>query len=90
VSDDEAFIRAIVSNPGDDASRLIYADWLEEREDPRGAYLREEVRWHRVWFRRMAYHAPADELANTLDPVWVSRVTRPPFGSCVDRIRFEA
>ena len=32
VSDEEAFIRMIVENPADDAPRLIYADWLEERE----------------------------------------------------------
>lgn len=41
--DDEAFIRAIVDAPCDDAPRLIYADWLDERDDPRGAYLRAEV-----------------------------------------------
>jgi uncharacterized protein (TIGR02996 family) len=34
VTDDEAFIRAIVDSPGDDAPRLIYADWLDERRDP--------------------------------------------------------
>jgi uncharacterized protein (TIGR02996 family) len=33
VTDDEAFIRAIVDAPGDDAPRLIYADWLDERGD---------------------------------------------------------
>src|SRR5205809_1061936 len=26
----EAFLRAILDNPEDDATRLVYADWLEE------------------------------------------------------------
>jgi uncharacterized protein (TIGR02996 family) len=39
---DEAFIRAIAADPENDAPRLIYADWLEERGDARGEYLRLE------------------------------------------------
>jgi uncharacterized protein (TIGR02996 family) len=41
-SDDQAFLDAIRANPGDDALRLVYADWLEERGDPRGEFLRLE------------------------------------------------
>lgn len=37
---DDAFLRAVVADPDDVALRLVYADWLEEREDPRGEYLR--------------------------------------------------
>ena len=37
---DEAFLQAIIDNPDDDAPRLIYADWLEERGDPRGEFIR--------------------------------------------------
>jgi uncharacterized protein (TIGR02996 family) len=37
---DDAFLQAIVENPDDDAPRLIYADWLEERDDPRGEFIR--------------------------------------------------
>jgi uncharacterized protein (TIGR02996 family) len=35
-ADDQAFIRAIVDNPGDDTLRLVYADWLDEQHGPRG------------------------------------------------------
>jgi uncharacterized protein (TIGR02996 family) len=35
-----AFVRAILAAPHDAAPRLMYADWLEERGDPRGEYLR--------------------------------------------------
>jgi uncharacterized protein (TIGR02996 family) len=37
------FISAIVSNLRDDAPKLIYSDWLEERGDPRAAFVREFV-----------------------------------------------
>jgi uncharacterized protein (TIGR02996 family) len=37
---DEPFLRAILANPEDDAPWLIYADWLEERGDPRTALYR--------------------------------------------------
>jgi uncharacterized protein (TIGR02996 family) len=40
MGEETAFIRAILSNPGDVASRLVYADWLEERGDSRGEFLR--------------------------------------------------
>ena len=38
--EDSAFIRAIRENPEDDALRLVYADWLDERNDARGEFLR--------------------------------------------------
>jgi uncharacterized protein (TIGR02996 family) len=34
---DDAFIRAVIANPADDAPRLIYADWLEENGRPERA-----------------------------------------------------
>jgi uncharacterized protein (TIGR02996 family) len=37
MTDDEAFIRAIVDAPGDEAPRLVYADWLDERGVGRSA-----------------------------------------------------
>ncbi|HUR53742.1 MAG TPA: TIGR02996 domain-containing protein, partial [Gemmataceae bacterium] len=49
MSDDEAFIRAIVDSPGDDTPRLAYADWLDDRSDPRGPYLRAEIEWAKPW-----------------------------------------
>jgi uncharacterized protein (TIGR02996 family) len=35
-----AFLRDIKANPEDNTPRLILADWLEERGDPRGEYVR--------------------------------------------------
>jgi uncharacterized protein (TIGR02996 family) len=37
---DDSFIAAIRAAPDDEALRLVYADWLEERGDPRAEYLR--------------------------------------------------
>jgi uncharacterized protein (TIGR02996 family) len=37
------FIDAILAEPGDDVPRLIYADWLEERGDPRAEFIRVQV-----------------------------------------------
>jgi uncharacterized protein (TIGR02996 family) len=86
MNEDEAFMRAIVDSPGDNTARLAYADWLDDRADPRGKYLRAENEW-------AATHDPSErdalrQLAKTLDPVWVARVSRPALGVCCDHVRF--
>jgi uncharacterized protein (TIGR02996 family) len=40
----DAFLQAILNDPEDDTVRLIYADWLEERGDPRGEFIRLQCR----------------------------------------------
>jgi uncharacterized protein (TIGR02996 family) len=40
MSQDEAFRQAILQDPDDDGVRLVYADWLEERGDVRGEFIR--------------------------------------------------
>jgi uncharacterized protein (TIGR02996 family) len=40
----EVFLRDIRDNPDDDTLRLIFADWLEERSDPRGEFIRVQMR----------------------------------------------
>lgn len=37
------FLRAVFLDPEDDAIRLIYADWLEERGDERGEFIRVQI-----------------------------------------------
>jgi uncharacterized protein (TIGR02996 family) len=36
-------LAAVVADPGDETAKLAYADWLEERDDPRGPFLREQL-----------------------------------------------
>lgn len=74
VSDEEALMAAIDAAPFDDAPRLVYADWCQERGDEAKAdYLRTVVR---------LMHSPEDRidvdrsvsLATGLDEEWRQRV----------------
>src|SRR5437763_339341 len=38
----EAFIRLIIAKPDSLHHRMVYADWLEERGDPRGEFIRAQ------------------------------------------------
>jgi uncharacterized protein (TIGR02996 family) len=40
MTDEDAFQAAICARPDDDHLRLVYADWLQERGDPRGELIR--------------------------------------------------
>jgi uncharacterized protein (TIGR02996 family) len=53
---EEAFFQAIMADPHDETARLIYADWLQEQDDPgkvaRGQFIRIQCQLH---------HLPADD-----------------------------
>jgi uncharacterized protein (TIGR02996 family) len=40
MNEEQAFLAAIAANPSDATARLVFADWLTERDDPRGEWLR--------------------------------------------------
>lgn len=42
---EEAFLTGIRAKPTDNTTRLVYADWLEERGDSRAEYLRVLCEW---------------------------------------------
>jgi uncharacterized protein (TIGR02996 family) len=44
----EAFLEHLRAHPEDDVTRLVYADWLDEQDDPRGRYLRLELELARL------------------------------------------
>src|SRR5262249_8011657 len=71
---DESFLAAISAAPDDDALRLVYADWLEERGDVRGEYLRLlcalATLLRRQTKKRKAFEARFAELRATIDPGW--------------------
>jgi uncharacterized protein (TIGR02996 family) len=41
---EDAFLRAISAAPDDADPVLVYADWLDERGDPRGEFVPVQVR----------------------------------------------
>lgn len=43
MSERAAFMRAILAAPDDDLPRLVYADWLDERGDPLGEFIRIQL-----------------------------------------------
>src|SRR5262245_15136360 len=79
--EDAAFLAAVLSDPDDTATRLVYADWLEERGDLRGEFLRVLVQIDRPAAPAPAVKAPRAydrlrELQGLLDPGWVCSVSR--------------
>jgi uncharacterized protein (TIGR02996 family) len=50
VSEEQALLNAIITNPGDDLPRLVYADWLDDRGGPgdaaRSMFIRSQCRRH--------------------------------------------
>lgn len=78
MSDEAAFLRAILANPGDTTVRLVYADWLEERGDTRAAFLRldaEFERQQREGRSDAALNSNLAEAAAGVDPAWRAFVT---------------
>jgi uncharacterized protein (TIGR02996 family) len=70
---DQAFLQAILDSPDDDAPRLVYADWLEERGDPRGEFIRLQCALARMDEhdpRRPEIQARADGLLALHAAVW--------------------
>jgi uncharacterized protein (TIGR02996 family) len=62
-------IEAVLDDLEDEEARSVYADWLEQRGDPRGEYLRLEAELARILHRMPA-------LVELIDPLWVRTVSR--------------
>jgi uncharacterized protein (TIGR02996 family) len=75
--DDIALQRAILATPGDTTLKLVYADWLQDRADPRAEYIRFQ---HKITLMRDARqvsqeHEKLVEIGRGLDPTWVGFMT---------------
>jgi uncharacterized protein (TIGR02996 family) len=73
VNEHDAFLQAICESPDDDGPRLMYADWLTERGDPRGEFIRLQCELavmpeHDV--RRIALTTRESELAQRYSQGW--------------------
>jgi carbon storage regulator len=42
--EERPFLQAVLEVPDDEGTRLVFADWLEERGDPLGEFLRNQCR----------------------------------------------
>src|SRR4051812_33743754 len=72
--DAAAFVRAVCDAPDDDLPRLIFADWLDERGDPRGEFIRLQVGRPRLPAddpRRRDWKAREDELLRAHEEEWL-------------------
>jgi uncharacterized protein (TIGR02996 family) len=47
-AEERGFLDAILDEPDDDVPRLVYADWLTERGDPRGEFIQVQCRLART------------------------------------------
>ena len=88
MDDHRAFIKGILNDPTDEVPRLVYADYLDERDDPRGRFLRLEVA------EAKGELPEADEpelrrLREELDPDWLVMIERPPVANCPGDRMFE-
>jgi uncharacterized protein (TIGR02996 family) len=71
---DDAFLQAVIADPDDDGLRLAYADYLDERGDPRGEFIRVQVALERMPEedpRRAALKVRERELRNAHWREWV-------------------
>jgi uncharacterized protein (TIGR02996 family) len=92
VVEEDRFIQAILADPDDTSIRLVYADWLEERGDPRGEFLRleaalmelprEDERWAGMAARLRALRA-------TIDRDWLTALGREPIERCELSFQFQ-
>lgn len=74
MSEDLLFLRAVLNHPSDDTVRLVYADWLQERDDPRAEYLRLEVKRQHSPDQRAAFEKQMGDLAAKFDHRWAHRI----------------
>jgi len=81
MSEEEALVAAIAADPADDTVRLAYADWLDEHDQPGGAYLRTEVELakpgRRSKKKAAALREKLLEQRRAVDPAWLARFEQP-------------
>jgi uncharacterized protein (TIGR02996 family) len=90
--EDRAFIRAILANPAELTAWLVYADWLDEHDNPIHAeFLRLMARRGQLRNTDLEYYAVEErlqELRATLDQNWVTTFDRPKIENCEAAFRF--
>ncbi|HVL11543.1 MAG TPA: TIGR02996 domain-containing protein [Gemmata sp.] len=73
------FLRKLLENPADDATRLVYADWLDEHGDPLSS---AKSQFLRLTARPDAEEVELQRLASQFDSDWLAVVSRLKVENC--------
>ncbi len=78
MNDRLAFLRAIRANPDDDTTRLVFADWLDEHDDPLGEFVRVQIELEPIRYRidnprAVELHRREDELLRAHRDIWLGK-----------------
>ena len=80
MTDENAFLQAVIADPDDDAPRLIYADWLDENgESERAEFIRVQCHLARMGNddqRRAELVSRERELLAAHDALWTTNTLR--------------
>ena len=91
--EDKAFIRTILADPAELTSWVVYADWLDEHDNPLHAeFLRLEVRRGELRDTDPEWRGVEErlrELRAALNPNWVAFFDRPAIESCDAAFQFQ-
>jgi uncharacterized protein (TIGR02996 family) len=86
---DDRFLAKLLDDPTDDVTRLVYADWLEEQDNPtadaQAEFLRltvEAVKSAARKGERKTRRQRLQQLAADLDPEWLAMVSRLSIENC--------
>lgn len=76
MNDRLAFLRAIRANSDDDTVRLVFADWLDEQDDPLGELVRVQIELEPIRYRidnprAVELHKRKDELFRAHSDEWL-------------------
>jgi uncharacterized protein (TIGR02996 family) len=95
--DEYGLLAAVLANPADDLPKLVYADWLDERADQRGRFLRQWLNWRKdggklpkppkggvkAWRSLLGYDFDAAIVGLDEPPKWADKV-RGTMRPCLD------
>lgn len=81
MNDRLAFLRAIRANPDDDTTRLVFADWLDEHDDPLGEFIRVQIELEPIRYRidnprAVELHAREDEMLRVHRDTWLGKAKK--------------
>jgi uncharacterized protein (TIGR02996 family) len=87
--DEAGFLTAIQQTPADDTARLVFADWLDEQDDPiskrKAAFIRLELQMatsREKGSNRIRQRKQLQQLASTIEPAWLAVVSHPKLEGC--------